>query len=93
MYACNKADSPEMYDLFIGNQYFERIDSLFLNSNRFDGIEVGSELFISNIKHGNHELQIYTQSSLKIQITLKLIGTNPVVKVVINKNGKVLITD
>lgn len=89
--SCNETNSPEIYDIFISNQYFERIDSLFLDGNKFDSIEIESEVAIPNIKRGNHELQIYTQSNLKIQTTLKLIGTSPVVRVVINENGQVII--
>lgn len=91
--SCNETNSPEIYDIFISNQYFERIDSLFLDSNKFDSIEIESEMAIPNIKRGNHELQIFTQSNLKIQTILKLSGTSPVVRVVINENGQVIITE
>jgi hypothetical protein len=92
--SCDRTkEIPDSYNVTISNQYFERIDSLLLDNHKFDSLDVGDELVIPNIVYGSHDLELHTYSNLKIQTTLMLVGTNSIVKLLINENGKIVLTD
>lgn len=52
-------------------------------------LKVDEELIFNNVAYGNHLLRCYTRSNLEIKSELKLIGTEPDLRIAVDINGKI----
>jgi hypothetical protein len=84
----HEAELPEVYEVTFCNRYFERLISVEIADNKFEYIETGNEVIIGNVPHGKQTVTVVTQSGLKIEAAVNLIGTNPAVRIVLIESGK-----
>jgi hypothetical protein len=86
----DEPDLPDEYIVIFRSQYFERIVSVELAHTIIKNINAGEEELIGRIARGNYRISVTTQSGLRIEADVNLIGTDPNVRITLTENGRLI---
>lgn len=86
--SCEKQDEPNQYKVEIHNNYFERLDSVYLGNVYFSEIESKEISPIKNVNAGLCLFKAKSESGLIFQAQVDLKGNNDNVILVFNEHGK-----
>jgi hypothetical protein len=77
-----------VYQITFYNRYFEILKSVEIADIVFEDIEIGAEQIIDKVPYGDHYVTVITQSGLKIEAVVILVGTKPSVRIILTENGE-----
>ena len=83
-------DTLNEYTIFMNNQYFESLDSIYVDSiKKFNEVSVNETVILPYLKSGEHSFSLYTNSGLVISFKLTLAGSKENLYLNVNEQGKI----
>ena len=86
----SETDTLNEYTIFMNNQYFESLDSIYVDSiKKFNEVSVNETVILPYLKSGEHSFSLYTNSGLVISFKLTLAGSKENLYLNVNEQGKI----
>ena len=75
------------FDVEIKNNYFERLDSVYLDTFFSNKLDTQQIVVFKNLPFGKYTIKATTQSALLLKTTIQIQGTKKNIFININKQG------